>query len=155
MSAGSYAHCSFCSVLSVEWQHRCAGDSVPWKRAKWRKMSGRSVCQLSILWLDHINKNVALQLALFDRLVHIIRHLHNSASWGYAESVPPVGMHWCPFDDCQLLLEVQLKEICLAVSVCYIKENPSWDAVLCSNRTSIFHICCIFYFLYIFPCSCG
>lgn len=154
MSAGSYAHCSFCPRCWMAAQ-MCWRQCSLEKAQNGERCQDCSVCQLSILWLDHINKNVALQLVLFDRLVHIIRHLYNSASWGYVESVPPVGMHWCPFDDCQLLLEVQLKEICFAVSVCYIKENPSWDAVLCSNRTSIFHICCIFYFLYIYPCSCG
>lgn len=114
------------------------------KEQNGERCQGCSVCQWSILWLDHINTNVAPQLALFDRLVHIIRHLHNSAPWDFVESVPPAGMCWFPIDDCQLLLEVPLKEICFVVSVCYIKQNPSWDAVLSCNSMSIFHICCVF-----------
>lgn len=34
-----------------------------------------------------------------------------------------MGLHWCPFDDCQLLLEVQLKETCFAISNVLHKRN--------------------------------
>lgn len=85
------------------------------KEQNGERCQGCSVCQWRILWLDHIKKNVAPQLAIFDCLVCIMKHLHNSASWDYVELVPPVGMYWCPFDDCQLLLEVQLKESCFVI----------------------------------------
>lgn len=111
------------------------------------------MCQWSILWLDHINTNVAPQLALFDRLVHITRHLHNSASWDYVESLPPAGMCWFPFHNCQLLPKVHLKDICFVVSVCYIKQKPSWDAALSCNRTSILLWLVRFYFFYFLACS--
>lgn len=108
------------------------------------------MCQWNILWLDHINTNVAPQLALFDRLVHITRHLHNSASWDYVESLPPAGMCWFLFHNCQLLPKVHLKDICFVVSVCYIKQKTSWDAALSCNRTSILLWLVRFYFFLFF-----
>lgn len=150
-----------CSVL-VLFCPPCLNGTDVLETAFWGKeqngerCQGCSVCQWSILWLDHINTNVAPQLALFDRLVHITRHLHNSASWDYVEPLPPAWMCWFPFHNCQLLPKVRLKDICFVVSVCYIKQKPSWDAALSCNRTSIFHICFVFsiyyiYILYILP----
>lgn len=110
------------------------------------------MCQWSILWLDHINTNVAPQLALFDRLVHITRHLHNSASWDYVESLPPAWMCWFPFHNCQLLPKVHLKDICFVVSVCYVKKKTPIEMLRWAAIGRLYFTSAL-YFQYIYPSS--
>lgn len=139
MSAGSCAQCPFCAFLCV-WMgvHVCLG-----KDQNREKCQSCCLSQWIIVWLDHIYKYVAPQLDLYIRLFHIIRHLHNS-SWVF--SGPWMGLHWYPFDDCHLLLEVQLKEMFFAISNVLHKRNPllRWCIKLLSGsletQEDVFHV---------------
>lgn len=144
-----------CSVLIVFCPLCWTGTQMCWRQCSWERSDMEKDVRAApcasgafAAWLTLTKPQLAFYLFIFLTNFYSIRHLYNSAQ----KSDALVRTCWCPFDHWQLLLEVQLKEICLMVSVCYINEKFSSDAVLSTNRISVFYICCGFsIYLFFFP----